>query len=80
VQDWVQLEKEKWLPNSCKRHQIGHLDFGFPRLLTEVASSNLARGANFLAYFVFNNFRRYPFAGFELKPPARKPTLKGFHF
>jgi len=35
VQDWVQLEKEKWLGSSRKRHQIGHLDFCPPRLLTE---------------------------------------------
>lgn len=27
VQDWVQLKRGKWLPFSCKRHQIGHLDF-----------------------------------------------------
>jgi len=33
--NWVQLERGKWLPISCKRHQIGHLDFGPPRLLTE---------------------------------------------
>ena len=26
---------EKWLPFSCKRHQIGHLDFLSARLLTE---------------------------------------------
>jgi hypothetical protein len=31
----VQLKKEEWLPVSCKRHQIGHLDFWQPRLLTE---------------------------------------------
>ncbi len=24
---WVQLKKEKWLPISRKRHQIGRLDF-----------------------------------------------------
>jgi len=30
VQHWVQVEKEKWLPISCKRHQIGRLDFCFP--------------------------------------------------
>jgi len=27
VQDWVQVQKREWLPVSCKRHQIGHLDF-----------------------------------------------------
>src|SRR5438445_7579895 len=27
VQVWVQLKKEKWLPISRKRHQMGHLDF-----------------------------------------------------
>ncbi|HKT25548.1 MAG TPA: hypothetical protein VJR04_13150, partial [Terriglobales bacterium] len=27
VQDWVQLEKEKWLQIFCKRHQIGQLGF-----------------------------------------------------
>ena len=32
---WVQLKKEKWLPISRKRHQIGHLDFRSFRLLTE---------------------------------------------
>jgi hypothetical protein len=35
VQVWVQLKKEKWLPISRKRHQIGHLDFRSFRLLTE---------------------------------------------
>ena len=35
VQVWVQLKKEKWLPISRKRHQIGHLDFQSFRLLTE---------------------------------------------
>src|SRR5260370_38305159 len=34
VQVWVQLKKEKWLPISRKRHQIGHLDFRSFRLLT----------------------------------------------
>ena len=27
VKDWVQLKREEWLQDSCKRHQIGHLDF-----------------------------------------------------
>ena len=27
VQEWVQLKREEWLRFSCKRHQIGHLDF-----------------------------------------------------
>lgn len=27
VQDWVQLKKKEWLCITCKRHQIGHLDF-----------------------------------------------------
>src|SRR6266850_3015959 len=31
---WVQLRKKKWLPISCKRHQIGHLEFSPHRLLT----------------------------------------------
>src|SRR2546425_1268047 len=35
VQVWVQLKKEKWLPISRKRHQMGHLDFRSSRLLTE---------------------------------------------
>ena len=35
VQVWVQLKKEKWLPISRKRHQIGHLDFRSFRLLTD---------------------------------------------
>jgi hypothetical protein len=35
VQMWVQLKKEKWLPISRKRHQIGHIDFRSFRLLTE---------------------------------------------
>jgi hypothetical protein len=35
VQVWAQLEKVEWLPVSCSRHQIGHLDFGHQRLLTE---------------------------------------------
>jgi hypothetical protein len=35
VQVWVQLEKGKWLPVSCKRHQIGHLDLRARQLLTE---------------------------------------------
>jgi hypothetical protein len=35
VQVWVQLKKEKWLPISRKRHQIGHLDFKAFQLLTE---------------------------------------------
>ncbi len=35
VQVWVQLKKEKWLPISRKRHQIGQLDFRSFRLLTE---------------------------------------------
>jgi hypothetical protein len=36
VQVWVQLKKEKWLPISRKRHQIGHLDFRSFRLLTNL--------------------------------------------
>jgi hypothetical protein len=39
VQAWVQQNEEKWLPISRKRHQIGHLDFRLPRLLTEGLSS-----------------------------------------
>lgn len=35
VQDWVQLERQEWLRVSCKRHQIGSLDFRRFRLLTE---------------------------------------------
>jgi hypothetical protein len=35
VQVWVQLKKEKWLPISRKRHQIGQLDFRSFRLLTD---------------------------------------------
>ncbi len=35
VQVLVQLEREKWLPISHKRHQIGHLDLRSSRLLTE---------------------------------------------
>ena len=35
VQHWVQLEQGKGLPISCKRHQIGHLGFSQPRLLTD---------------------------------------------
>jgi len=35
VQVWVQLKRERWLPISRKRHQIGQLDFGLFRLLTE---------------------------------------------
>src|ERR1700751_3850782 len=35
VQDWVQLESKEWLRIFGKRHQIGHLDFCPPRLLTE---------------------------------------------
>jgi hypothetical protein len=31
---WVQLRKKKSLPISHRRHQIGRLDFGRPRLLT----------------------------------------------
>ncbi len=49
VQDWVQLRKEEWLRFSCKRHQIGHLDFQSFRLLTEgLLVPNLVRGAKFL--------------------------------
>jgi len=41
VRDWVHLRQAKWLPVSCKRHQIGHLDFWSSRLLTEgLLSSN----------------------------------------
>ena len=32
---WVQLKKEKWLPISRKRHQIGQLGFRSFRLLTD---------------------------------------------
>jgi hypothetical protein len=35
VQVWVQLENEKWLPISRKRHQIGQLDLRSFRLLTD---------------------------------------------
>jgi hypothetical protein len=35
VQMWVRLEKGKWLPVSCKRHQIGHLDLRPYQLLAE---------------------------------------------
>jgi hypothetical protein len=35
VQVRVQLKKEKWLPISHKRHQIGQFDFCSFRLLTE---------------------------------------------
>jgi len=34
VQDWVQLNEEKWIRISRKR-QIADLDFSPPRLLTE---------------------------------------------
>ena len=40
VQVWVQLKKEKWLPISRKRHQIGHSDFHLFRLLTEWLQSS----------------------------------------
>ena len=34
----------KWLPISRKRHQIGHLDFGLPRLLTEMLEVRILPG------------------------------------
>ena len=44
VQRWVQLEKEKWLPISCKRHQIGQLACWPPRLLTEMLEVRILPG------------------------------------
>ena len=44
VQVWVQLKKEKWLPISRKRHQIGHLDFRSFRLLTEMLEVRILAG------------------------------------
>src|SRR5258707_6856090 len=44
VQVWVQLKKEKWLPISRKRHQIGHLDFRSFRLLTEMLEVRILPG------------------------------------
>jgi len=35
VQRWVQPNRGEWLPVSCKRHQMGRLDFQLHRLLTE---------------------------------------------
>jgi hypothetical protein len=49
VQDWVQLEKEKWLPNSRKRHQIGHLDF-ISAVNRNVGGSNPPRGAKIFCF------------------------------
>src|SRR5208283_2265587 len=44
VQVWVRLKKEKWLPISRKRHQIGHLDFRSFRLLTEMLEVRILPG------------------------------------
>src|SRR5258707_3660311 len=44
VQVWVQLNEEKWLPISRKRHQIGHLDFRSFRLLTEMLEVRILPG------------------------------------
>src|SRR5216684_8888023 len=44
VQVWVQLKREKWLPISRKRHQIGHLDFRSFRLLTEMLEVRILPG------------------------------------
>ncbi len=44
VQVWVQLRKEKWLPISRKRHQIGQLDFRSFRLLTEMLQVRVLPG------------------------------------
>ncbi len=44
VQVWVQLQKEKWLPISRKRYQIGHLDFSSSRLLTETLEVRILPG------------------------------------
>src|SRR6266446_10264841 len=44
VQVWVQLKKEKWLPISRKRHQIGQLDFRSFRLLTEMLEVRILPG------------------------------------
>src|SRR6266436_673389 len=44
VQVWVQLKREKWLPVSRKRHQIGHLDFRSFRLLTEMSEVRILPG------------------------------------
>src|SRR6266404_2752775 len=37
-------QKKKWLPMSRKRHQIGHLDFRLPRLLTEMLEVRILPG------------------------------------
>src|SRR5580693_671467 len=43
VQGWVQLKRKEWLQASCKRHQIGHLDFSHPRLLTGCSETSGGR-------------------------------------
>ncbi len=43
VQVWMRLKKEKWLPISPKRHQLGHVDFRQFRLLTGGLPSNVGQ-------------------------------------
>ena len=50
VQVWVQLENEKWLPISRKRHQIGQLDLRSFRLLTEGLQVRILPGEPILAF------------------------------
>jgi len=55
VQVWVQLGQGKWLPISCKRHQIGHLDFRSFRLLTEMLEVRILPGEP--KFFAFKQLR-----------------------
>jgi hypothetical protein len=63
VQVWAQLEKGEWLPVSCNRHQIGHLDFGHQRLLTEGLLVRLQAGepsSFFFVRMIYGRFFRPP--------------------
>jgi hypothetical protein len=55
-QDSVQLKSEEWLRVPCKRHQIGHLDFGSFRLLTE---RSRATGRSCAGCFRLANLRNW---------------------